>query len=168
MAERMTPADFASLMNRFFKSSSDVLIGSDALIDKFVGDEVIGLFLPAFVADHPAAAVGAGRRLLSATGHGEPGGPWLPIGIGVHSGTAYVGSVGEGLVADFTAMGDAVNVAARLASQAGPGELLVTEAAWIRGGPRHLPNSERMLELKGRASPIEVRVLRTDGIPPES
>ncbi|TGV15595.1 hypothetical protein EN786_36875, partial [Mesorhizobium sp. M4B.F.Ca.ET.143.01.1.1] len=60
-------------------------------------------------------------RLLSATGHGEPGepgGPWLPIGIGVHSGTAYVGSVGDGLVADFTAMGDAVNVAARLRRKA--------------------------------------------------
>ncbi|MGX9576795.1 adenylate/guanylate cyclase domain-containing protein [Mesorhizobium sp. f-mel] len=103
MAERMTPAEFASLMNRFFKASSDVLIGSDALVDKFVGDEVIGLFLPAIVADHPAAALEAGRRLLSATRHGEPGGPWLPIGIGVHSGTAYVGSVGDGLVADFTA-----------------------------------------------------------------
>ncbi|RWB35686.1 adenylate/guanylate cyclase domain-containing protein [Mesorhizobium sp.] len=168
MAERMMPAEFASLMNRFFKSGSDILIGCDALIDKFVGDELIGLFLPAIVADHPAAAVEAGRRLLSATGHGEPGGPWLPIGIGVHSGTAYVGSVGDGLVADFTAMGDAVNVAARLASQAGPGELLVTEAAWTRGGPRHLPNSERTLELKGRASPIEVRALRIDGISPGS
>ncbi|WP_189522337.1 adenylate/guanylate cyclase domain-containing protein [Mesorhizobium sp. M5C.F.Ca.ET.164.01.1.1] len=92
----------------------------------------------------------------------------MPIGIGVHSGTAYVGSVGDGLVADFTAMGDAVNVAARLASQAGPGELLVTEAAWTRGGPRHLPNSERTLELRGRASPIEVRALRIDGISPGS
>ncbi|RWK43886.1 MAG: adenylate/guanylate cyclase domain-containing protein [Mesorhizobium sp.] len=168
MAERMMPAEFASLMNRFFKSSSDVLIGCDALVDKFVGDEIIGLFLPAIVADHPAAAVEAGRRLLSAIGHGEPGGPWLPIGIGVHSGTAYVGSVGDGLVADFTAMGDAVNVAARLASQAGPGELVVTEAAWTRGGPRHVPNSAHMLDLKGRGSPIEVRVLRSDGIPPGS
>jgi adenylate cyclase len=113
------------------------------------------------------ATIKAGRRLLSATGYGEAGGPWLPIGIGVHSGMAYVGSVGDGLVADFTAMGDAVNVTARLAAQANAGELLVTEAAWARGGLHDLPNSKRMLNLRGRVSPIEVRVLRTDGIPLE-
>lgn len=160
MAEKMAPAEFAALMNRFFKSSCDVLIDSDALVDKFVGDEVIGLFLPAMIADHPDAAIEAGRRLLAATGYGGPGGPWLAIGIGVHSGMAYVGSVGDGLLADFTAMGDAVNVTARLASQAGAGELLVTEAAWTRRRHDDLPNNKRMLKLKGRVSPIEVRVLR--------
>ncbi|MEY9168218.1 class 3 adenylate cyclase [Sinorhizobium fredii] len=84
----------------------------------------------------------------------------IGIGIGVHSGTAYVGSIGEGLAGDFTAVGDVVNVAARLASRAGPGELPVIEAAWSRGRPRDLPSSDRMLELKGEASPIEVGTSR--------
>jgi adenylate cyclase len=74
--------------------------------------------------------------------------------------------MGSGVVADFTAMGDAVNVTARLASQAYAGELLVTDAAWVRGGHSHVSTSKRMLSLKGRASPVEVRVLRIDGPPP--
>jgi adenylate cyclase len=162
MAEQMRPADFTSLMNRFFSSGCEQLIDSDALIDKFVGDEVIGLFLPAMLADHPRVAIEAGRKLLAATGHADPDGPWLPIGIGVHSGTAYVGSVGGGAVADFTAMGDAVNVTARLASQAAPGELLVTEEAWTRGGLDEWATERRQLQLKGRDAPIEVRVFRLD------
>jgi len=162
IAEKMAPADFAALMTRFFRSGSEVLIASDALVDKFVGDEVIGLFIPAIVADHPTAAIAAGRRLLEATGHGGSD-PWLPIGIGVHSGKAYVGSVGEGLVADFTAMGDAVNVTARLAAKASAGELLVTEEAWFRSKRADAPTDRRMLVLKGRAAPVAVRALPIGG-----
>jgi len=162
MAEQMKPTDFTALMNRFFASGCEQLIDSDALIDKFVGDEVIGLFIPAMLAEHPRAAIRAARKLLAATGHANPDGPWLPIGVGVHSGTAFVGSVGDGLVADFTAMGDAVNVTARLASQADPGELLVTEEAWARGGDDDWATETRQLKLKGRDAPIDVRVLRLD------
>lgn len=162
MAEQMSSTDFTAVMNRFFSSGCEQLIDSDALIDKFVGDEVIGLFLPAMLADHPRAAIEAGRKLLAATGHADPDGPWLPVGIGVHSGTAYVGSVGDGLVADFTAMGDAVNVTARLASQAAAGELLVTEEAWTRGGVEEWATERRQLQLKGRDTPVDVRVLRLE------
>jgi adenylate cyclase len=160
IAERMTPSKFTALMNRFFRSGSRVLIESDALIDKFVGDEVVGLYLPAIVADHPRAAIEAGRSLLIATGHRDPEGPWLPIGIGANSGTAFVGSVGDASVADFSAMGDVVNVTARLASVASAGELLVTEDAWARSGLDDLPTSPRTVELKGRTKSVEVRVLR--------
>jgi adenylate cyclase len=164
IAERMKPAKFTALMNRFFRSGSRVLLESDALIDKFVGDEVVGLYLPAVVADHPRAAIEAGRSLLIATGHGDPEGPWLPIGIGVNSGTAFVGSVGDASVADFSAMGDVVNVTARLASVASTGELLVTEEAWARSGLDDLPTSSRRLELKGRVIPVGVHVLRVDQV----
>jgi adenylate cyclase len=160
IAERMTPSKFTALMNRFFRSGSRVLIESDALIDKFVGDEVVGVYLPAIVADHPRAAIEAGRSLLIATGHRDPEGPWLPIGIGANSGTAFVGSVGDASVADFSAMGDVVNVTARLASVASAGELLVTEDAWARSGLDDLPTSPRTVELKGRTKSVEVRVLR--------
>jgi adenylate cyclase len=88
----------------------------------------------------------------------------LPVGIGVNSGTAFVGSVGDASVADFSAMGDVVNVTARLASVASAGELLVTEEAWARSGLDRLPTSSRKLELKGRVTPVEVRVLRVDHV----
>jgi adenylate cyclase len=70
--------------------------------------------------------------------------------------------VGGGSVADFTAMGDTVNVTARLASEAAPGELLVTEEAWARGGLVDAATERRSLQLKGRTAAIDVRVLRLE------
>lgn len=160
MAERMTAMEFSRLMNRFYEAANRILIDSDALVDKLVGDEVIGLYLP-YVNAHPVRAIQAARDLLRATGHSAPGGPWLPVGAGVHTGIAYVGIVGtEDTVFDLTALGDAVNITARLASLAGPGEILISDAAY--GAARlDLGDLEhRNLQLKGRSEPVGVRVLR--------
>ena len=72
----------------------------------------------------------AGQALLRVTGHAEPGGPLAPVGVGVHAGTAWMGSIAglSGASADFTALGDNVNITARLASKAAPGEVLASEA----------------------------------------
>lgn len=160
LGEAMRPGEFTQLMNRFFDSSNRILIDSHAMVDKLVGDEVIGLYLPVLGPDHARRAVEAARKLLEATGHGNPEGPWLPVGAGVHTGIAYVGAVGsKETVSDFTAMGDAVNVTARLASLAGKGEVLVSEAACLESG-LDLGNLEmRQLELKGRRAPLTVRIL---------
>ena len=130
LAEKMSPTEFRRLLDRFYDAAAKVLHEHDAILDKFVGDEAVAIFIPALSGElHAARAVAAGRALLRATGNGEPGGPWLPIGIGVHTGIAFVGAVGEGPSTTVTALGDIVNVAARLASAAGPGELLVTADA---------------------------------------
>src|ERR687891_2435892 len=75
LAREMPVLEFTRLMNRFYKMSRNVLIDHDAIIEKFVGDEVVGLFLP-FLAgsEHPARALGAARALLDATGHGSADG----------------------------------------------------------------------------------------------
>lgn len=162
LAERMSASAFSRLMNRFYAVSNTVLIKTDAWIDKLVGDEVIGLYLPGFVGpDHAHLAVQAARELLHATGHADRGGPWLPVGAGIHTGAAFVGAVGsaEGAT-DMTALGDAVNIAARLASQAGPGEILVSEAASTAARVDRNGLESRRLELKGRAAPVDVSVLR--------
>ena len=163
MAEMMSPASFGQLMNRFYKAATDVLIRTDAVIDKLVGDEVIGLYLPLFTGpNHARPAVLAARELLVATGHAEDEGPWLPIGIGVHTGLAFVGTVGgaEGTVTDITALGDNVNVTARLASVAAPGEALISEAAYAAGGVDLGELGSRQLDLKGKSAPIAARVLQ--------
>jgi adenylate cyclase len=161
LAERASPADFSRLMNRFYKVATGVLLETEAVIDKFVGDEVVALYVPALAgAEHPSAAVRAGRELLRATGHGDPRGPWLPVGIGIHTGTAFVGAVGAEGVTDITALGDAVNTAARLASAAGPGEALVSEATSAAAGLGTGGLERRRLQLKGRSEPVGVRVLR--------
>ena len=113
-----------------------MLVKTDAWLDKLVGDEVIGLYLPGFAGpEHAKSGVRAARELLHVTGHGDPNGPWIPVGAGVHTGVAYVGLVGtEGGISDMTALGDAMNTTARLASQAKAGEILVSEPAYAAAG----------------------------------
>jgi adenylate cyclase len=112
--------------------------------------------------NHAAAAIQAARELLKVsilTGQHQRA---LPIGIGVHTGIAYVGTVSgiEGSVQDITALGDNVNVTARLASQAGAGEALISEAAYTAAGADLVTAEQRQLQLKGKSEPIRVRVLK--------
>src|SRR3712207_468067 len=93
LAEGMRAAEFSRLMNRFYAAATEVLIRTDAFIDKFVGDEVVALYLPLFTGpNHARVAVQAAQELLRVTGHDDQQGPWLPIGVGVHSGIAFVGT----------------------------------------------------------------------------
>jgi adenylate cyclase len=163
LAERMTPRDFSDLLNRFYEVAARVLVEREAIVDKFVGDEVVGLFVPGMSGlDHASKAIDAAVALLKATGHGSAARPWIPIGAGVHTGVAFVGSVGDTGVTDFTALGDTVNTTARLASVAGAGEILVTRAAADAAGLIG-ELEQRRLELRGRTEPIEIVVLRVEG-----
>jgi adenylate cyclase len=164
LAEGMSPIEFSHLIDRFYRTVTDILIESNAWIEKLIGDEVTGLFIPGFAGpQHARLAVEAAQAILKSTGHVDPQGPWIPVGVGVHTGTAYVGAVGkEGGMTDITALGDAVNTAARLASNAGPGEILVSEQAWnAASSGLEVEGAEvRQLQLKGRSEAVEVRVLR--------
>jgi len=159
LARQMSTLDFTRLMNHFYKVSSEVLIERDAIIEKFVGDEVVGLFIP-FMAgrEHARRAIEAAEELLRATGHGSAEGPWVPLGAGVHTGSAFVGIVGSsGSASDFTALGDPVNIAAHLASQAAIGEVLVTDEASAAAGLAAGGLEHRHVSLKGH--PIDAFVL---------
>jgi adenylate cyclase len=163
LAERMSSVEFSRLMNRFYVVATDVLVKTDAFIDKLVGDEVIGIYLPIFTgSSHARLAVQAAQELLRATGHGERGEPWLPIGVGVHTGLAFFGTVSgaEGIFSDFTALGDNVNVAARLGAAAAPGEALISEVACSAAELDVAHLERRDLELKGKTGAVSVRVLR--------
>ena len=165
MAERMSATEFSQLMRRFYAAATKVLVSTDALLDKLVGDEVIGVYLPAFAGSVPARqAVQAAQELLRATGHGDAGGPWLPVGVGVHTGLAFFGTVtgSEGTFSDFTALGDNVNVAARIASRAGPGEALISDAAYAAANLDLGELERRELELKGKSERVGVRVVQLD------
>ena len=164
LAEQMDATTFSQLMNRFYEATIKVLVQADAFIDKLVGDEVTALFIPGFAGErHAHRAVESGQALLRVTGHGDEGGAWIPVGVGVHTGTAWVGSIAgaSGDAADFTALGDNVNIAARLASNAGAGEVLVSEAAWQAAQMGNEAVERRELELKGKSEPVSVRVLHT-------
>lgn len=158
LAEGMNSSEFSQLINLFYQVSTRVLIRSDAIIDKLIGDEVAAFYLPSFVGkDHALKTINAARELLKVTGHEDPSGPWIPVGVGVHTGVAWIGAVGSSeQVTDITALGDSVNVAARLASLASTGEILISDETCIQAGLSRSELSERMVELKGKSAPIRV------------
>lgn len=162
LAEEMSALEFSQLISRFYKVATHVLIQTDALVDRLMGDEAIGLYIPGFAGpEHPRRAIEAAQDLLRLTGHRDTKGPWLPVGIGVHTGTAFVGVVGgEGSTADFTALGDNVNFTARLASEAGPGEILISDAAYAAANLNRGDLERRQLGLKGKSELTGVRVMR--------
>jgi adenylate cyclase len=160
LAEGMSSAEFRSLLDRFYTVATQAVFDHDGGVDKFVGDEVVALFFPMIAGErHAGRGIEAARAILRATGHGDPGGPWLPVGAGVHTGMAWLGAVGEGSGTQLTAVGDAVNTTARLASVAGAGEILVTLDAAKSADLD--PNLEhRSLDLKGKAAATDVVVLK--------
>jgi adenylate cyclase len=163
LAEGMTATEFSRLMNRFYAVTTEVLVKTNAFIDKLVGDEVIGIYLPIFTGpNHARPATQAALELLRATGYGGRGSPWLPVGVGVHTGRAFFGTVSgaEGTFSDFTALGDTVNTAARVASAARAGEALITDAAYTAAGLDLGNLEERRLQLKGKSELVNVRVVQ--------
>jgi adenylate cyclase len=161
LAESLGTARFSQLINRFYKIASQTMVDSDALIDKIMGDQVAGIYVPGFAgAQHSRRAVEAGRKLLAATGHNDVNGPWIPLGVGIHTGTAYVGSVGsKEATMDITVLGDAPNTAARLASQAKTGEILISEQAYQAANLDLGILEVRQLALKGKSQSVSVHVL---------
>ena len=161
LAEQMSASEFSRLINRFYTVATHILIQTDAMVDRLLGDEAIGLYLPGFAGpEHPRRAIEAAQELLRLTGHRDSKGPWLPVGIGIHTGMAFVGVVGdEKSTADFTALGDNVNITARLASSAAAGEILISDASYSASGLKLQNLEHRQMELRGKSEPIGVRVL---------
>lgn len=132
-----------------------------------MGDDAIGLFVTAYAgAGHAVKATAAGHALLEAVAQADasPSGP-IPVGGGVHTGVAFVGTLGSSEeISDFTALGDAMNTTARLASLAGPGELLISAASLEHasldvGGLEH-----RTVEVRGREAGLDVYAWHTPGL----
>lgn len=162
LAEGMNPTEYSKLINRFYTTASQVMINSDALIDKIIGDQAAGIYVPGFAGkQHARRAIEAAQEILRETGYGSSDKPWISLGAGVHTGIAFVGSVGtEQGTSDITVLGDTPNTAARLSTSARRGEILISESAYKASGlePNGLEN--RLLELKGKSEPVNVWVMR--------
>jgi adenylate cyclase len=160
LAETMSAGAFRNLMDRFYTAATGAVFGHDGIVDKFVGDELVAVFPPHLSGEnHPAQALETARALLRATGHADRGGPWIPVGAGVHTGRMWFGAVGVGGHTEVTVLGDTVNTTARLAAAAGAGEILVSAAVATAAGLD--PDLERRsLELKGKTEATEVVTVR--------
>lgn len=162
LAEGMSPMEYSQVINRFYQSVTDVLIESDALIDRLAGDQAIGLYVPGFAGkEHARRAVEAAQDIMQVTGHAQQDKAWIPLGIGVNTGIAFVGAVGskDGTI-DITVLGDAANTAARLSSAAADGEILISETTWEMAGLEYGQIEKHSLELKGKSEPVTAFALK--------
>lgn len=164
MGERMGASAFAALLNRFYRVATHVLLAHSGIIDKMIGDEVMALFIPLMSGqEYRRNAVSAAEELAREVRQEDKGEASLPVGIGVHAGLAFVGKVGTSGVNDFTALGDTVNIGARLQAEAKAGEIVLSEVLYQDVAGRYPNLEQRTLTLRGRDEPISVRVLRPAG-----
>jgi adenylate cyclase len=168
-SELRTPVETSAVLRRFYAHAEKVFL-PDALIDKLIGDEVMALYVPPLV--RPAATevdaglrrhvadlmLGHARRLLERVGYGSAGGPEFAVGIGLDFGEAFIGNLGDEAVHDFTAVGDVVNTASRLQSEAAAGEVVLS-ARFGRLLTDPVGEPEQVV-LKGKRAPVDVRRVR--------
>jgi adenylate cyclase len=162
LAESESARGFKEIMNRFYKETSRVLIEHNAMINRLMGDQVIALFVPRFVGrNHAKVAVHAAQELLRVTGHRDAIWPWVSVGAGIHTGSAYVGTVGsaEG-VTEIALLRSAANLCVRLSSKAAAGEILISEESVKSGNLDVTDLGSRSPELKGVSPPVLVRVMK--------
>ena len=156
LAERTSAAQFRGLIQQYYRSAAVAVDNNGGIIDKFLGDGVMALFIPVIAGEnHAARAILGGRAILAAVEHDGLARKGLMVGAGVHTGEAFVGVVGSDEKTDFTALGDTVNIAARLGGLAGPGQLLVSRAAWDHAG-LGTPSTEREIPIAGRVGNLMV------------
>ena len=148
-------------LNRFYDLAARVVFELDGTLDKMVGDQVMAFFgAPFRVNDHPRRAVRAALDIVAGVEKLVEERDSLRVGAGVGTGQAFVGNVAEGEMRDFTLIGDVVNTTARLQGESGPGEVLVLEEAYEPIASEFPDAPQRILELKGKAASVAVRVLR--------
>jgi len=156
LSEKMSPTEFSQVINRFYAAATKVIIEEDGLVEKLAGDEVAAFWGAGFAGpDYVGRTIKVAQKLLRVMEQQN-----IPVGIGVHAGIAYFGAMGttEGLT-DISAKGEEVNMAARLASKAAKGEIIVSEPALKKANLDGSELEARTLELKGISEPVIARVM---------
>lgn len=167
LAEQLPPDEVAHRLNRFYSLAANTIFNYDGTLDKLVGDQVMAFFgAPLYATDHAKRAVHAAFSILEGVNHFTHHDP-LHVGAGIATGEAFVGNVGGGTVADYTVLGDTVNIAARLQAAAASGEILLTEETYSYVQAEFPRAPRREMELKGKTEHVHARVIVVDKRPPE-
>ncbi len=162
IADTLPPPQVVELLNVYLDLQARIVEQCGGMVDKFVGDEVMAVFLGAAQVENALrAACEIQRQVARLNAQRAQGGLLtVQVGIGVHTGPAVTGSVGSRDRRDHTVLGDTVNVAFRLCAMAQPGQILVTEAIAASSKGDYLFSGEQLVQLKGKSRPI--RVLELD------
>ena len=173
LAESMDPEEWTRILNGAFEVMSQAIHRYEGTIAKLLGDAVLAFFgAPVTHEDDPQRAVRAAIDLLvGVREYAQPlrdSGIDLQVRVGINTGPVVVGNVGSDLRYEYTAMGDAVNVAARMQTAAEPGAIMITDATYRFVSPLVEAVDLGPLEVKGKSEPVrayEVTGLRATAGP---
>jgi class 3 adenylate cyclase len=172
-SERVSPGEIVEMLNRYHTAAVPCILANGGTIVQFVGDALLALFnAPAKQEDHALAAARAGlamqeaaERVADEVAREQAAGAlngveWPRFRVGVNTGPALVGNIGSPELRGFNAMGDCVNVAARLQALAEPGTVVIGSATLDQLGPGAEVDPLGALSLKGKQQPVDAFVLR--------
>ncbi|MBS1121155.1 MAG: adenylate/guanylate cyclase with sensor and domain protein [Deltaproteobacteria bacterium] len=168
MSDGKEPQEVVNTLNEYFEVMVDVLFQYSGTLDKFVGDEIIGLFgAPIQLEDAPFKAVACAIAMLHAleefnNTRAAENMPAIRIGIGINTGNVITGSIGSTRALQYTAIGDAMNVASRLVNVAGSGEIIISEDTYRKVAGRIDAIALPPVRVKGKAE--ELKVYRVGGL----
>lgn len=168
MSDGRPAQEVVNTLNEYFEVMVDILFQYSGTLDKFVGDEIIGLFgAPIPIDDAPFKAVSCAIAMLQAleefnrTRASENLAP-IRIGIGINTGNVITGAIGSTRALQYTAIGDAMNVASRLVNVAGSGEIIIAEDTYRLVASRIDAVALPPVKVKGKAD--ELKVFRVTGL----
>ena len=162
LSERLQPEELVLLLNRFLNLTTSCIFSYGGTVDKFIGDATMALFnAPDLMQDYEFCAIQAAFDMVTrSVGLTEElkalGFEGIGFGVGVNAGHAVVGNVGTEFRMEYTAIGDAVNTAARLESQAKAGEVLISSSIHDRLADRIECEYLGERQLKGKAAPVPI------------
>jgi class 3 adenylate cyclase/CheY-like chemotaxis protein len=165
LSETTEVATLGALLNEHLTAMSELVMAHEGIVDKFIGDAVMAVFgAPVAIADHARKAVDCARAMIARQEElnarwTDEGHPPFGVGIGVNTGKAMAGAVG-GAKLEYTVVGDAVNVAQRLNSLAGPEEIVASEETVNAAGESVV--EVETVTVKGREAPVRVVRIRLD------
>jgi len=160
ISEHAPPEKIVQLLNRYFSAMTDIIFAHGGTLDKYLGDGLMALFgapttTPKDAANALSAAVAMQRRMIGINVELlEEGFAEIGIGIGLHTGEVTVGYIGSERRSEYTAIGDSVNTASRLESNAKGGEILVSEVTAKAAHSRYQLTARPPISVKNREQPV--------------
>ncbi len=171
MSDGRPPKEVVNTLNEYFEVMVEVLFKHQGTLDKFVGDEIIGLFgAPIPMEDAAYKAVVCALEMMAALEEfnrtrAAENLPAIRIGVGINTGPVITGNIGSTRALQYTAIGDAMNVASRLVSLARPGEVIVSDTTHALLGGRVEAVMLPPVKVKGKAD--EQKILRVTAVKPQ-
>jgi adenylate cyclase len=166
MSENMDPDDVAQMLREYFTEMVDIIFRHNGTLDKFIGDAIMALWgapigTPEDADNAMQAALEMQQKLVELNQHWKQGGkPAVNIGIGINSGQVFAGNIGSEQRLEYTVLGDAVNTASRLCSNAGKGEIMVSEALFKRLKQKVKSEAREPLKVKNKVQPVPVFLVK--------